>query len=336
MTQFWESRTSDMKQQVRVLGYRNLRRWPQLAMAAICLLAGFSVARAQFLESPMRIAEGPPGQMLVSDSRQDKVFAIDQKRLAPVWSFAVPGTPMAVAFAANLVFIGNASTQNVEVYRLKGTQKGSGKTLEFLFNLGLTPIGVPGNIRTPSDIDLDKDAQLAFVLDSGERKVKVFDFAGNIVSAFPALSDPPLLSPTAIAVDTLRQEVLVSDYGDPNGSFFSTANVPARIMIYTYSGMFLAKIDGGVDTADYQFGRPQGLATDNAGHIFMAESLLGQIYVFDRSNGSVVKKLGGFGDGPGELQLPLDLFIDKHSQDMFVTNNMLRRIEIFRAAGGLQ
>ena len=62
----------------------------RLAAVLLCLLASASVVRAQFLDSPMRIAGGPPGQILVSDSRQDKVFAIDQESLAPVWSFAVP------------------------------------------------------------------------------------------------------------------------------------------------------------------------------------------------------------------------------------------------------
>ncbi len=303
------------------------------AAGILWLVSYACVAAAQFLDSPMRIAEGPPGQMLVSDSRQDKVFAIDETSLAPVWGFDVPGTPMAVAYAANLVFIGNASTHNVEVYRLKGSQKGPGKTLEFFLNLGLAPAGVPGNVQTPSDVDLDKDSQLAFVVDGGERKVKVFDFAGNFVSAFPALGDPPLLSPTAIAVDTLRHEVLVSDYGDPNGSF--TANVPARIMIYSYSGMFLNKIDGGVNNPDYQFDRPQGLATDGQGHIFMAESVAGQVFVLDRTTGAVVNKLGSFGDGPGQLELPLDLILEKNG-DLFVTNNMLKRVEVFRGAGGLQ
>jgi sugar lactone lactonase YvrE len=131
----------------------------------------------------------------------------------------------------------------------------------------------------------------------------------------------------------LRQEVLVSDYGDPNGWF--QVNVPARIMIYSYYGAFLSKIDGGVTNTDFQFERPQGLAADGQGHIFMAESVRGEVFVFDRNAGTVLKKLGSFGDGPGQLELPLDLVLEKNG-DLFVTNNMLRRIEVFRAAGGLE
>ena len=305
--------------------------------AAFCflwLLTLVSVAKAQTMDSPMRIAVGPPGEILVSDSVQRKVLALDTSTLAVDWSFDVQGTPMAVAYAANLIFIGNATTHNVEVYRLKGTPNGPSKTLDFVYNLGLTASGTTGTIRIPSDIGIDKGSGLVFVVDSGERRVKVCDTAGNTVSELPSSTDAPLLSPTAIAVDTTRQEVLVSDYGDPNGSF--KANVPARIMIYSYSGTFLSKIDGGVSDKSAAFDRPQGLATDGAGHIFMAESLRGQVFIFDRATGALVTKLGSFGNKPGELELPLDLIIDKKSGHLFVTNNTLKRIEVFPAAGGLQ
>ena len=81
--------------------------------AAICflwLLGLASLARAQSMDSPMRIAAGPPGEILVSDSVQGKVLALDSTTLTVDWSFDVQGSPMAVAYAANLVFIGNATT----------------------------------------------------------------------------------------------------------------------------------------------------------------------------------------------------------------------------------
>lgn len=311
-----------------------------LAMAA-SLCAAASASQAQTVVTPMRIAEGPPGLVLVSDSRQDKIFAIDEHTLVPEWSFDVPGTPMAVGFAGNLVLIGNATTHNVEVYRLKGAPKGPTKALEFQFNLGRVPAGMPGTIQTPSDLAIDKDARLVFVVDSGERKVKVFDLEGNFMSAFPAEQATPMLSPTAIAVDPLRQEVAVSDYGDPNGSIFSGAAVSARIMVYTYGGQVVRQINGGktngvVVPAEAQFERPQGLCVDSQGRLYMAESVRGEVFVFDRDTGAVTKKLGGFGEGPGQLSLPLDLVMSGKSGDLLVTNSMLGRIEVLHNAGGLQ
>ena len=311
-----------------------LGRLSSLVIATMCFFVWSLPAAAQILESPMRIAEGSPGQILVSDHQQDVVFALDKKTLQVVWSFSLNGTPVAVAQKGNLVFIGNATTRNVEVYRVKTTGGGRNTTLEFVFNLGLTPTGAPGTIQMPSDMALDRNLQFVFVLDSAEKKVKVFDFHGNFVQSLPPAGGTPLLSPTALAVDELRQEVLVSDYGDPNGSF--RANVPARILIYNYSGTLLKQIDGAAADPNAQFDRPQGLATDDLGRIFLAEALVGQVFVFDRESGAVVKKLGSFGEGPGQLELPLDLVLDKKSGDLFVTNNMLKRIEVFRAAGGLQ
>jgi len=311
-----------------------------LVVLAIGLVAFTTVGEAQNLVSPMRIAEGPPGQVLVSDSRQDLVLAMDEDSLAPVWSFSVAGNPMAVGFAANLILIGNASTHNVEVYRLKGAQKGPHKTLEFQFNLGHTPSGTAGTIRTPSDLGVDKDVRLVFVVDSGDRKVKVFTLDGDAVTVFPAEGDegPPLLSPTALAVDPQRREVLVSDYGDPSGSLFSGAAVPARIMVYTYGGQFLRRINGGpvddvVVAPEARFERPQGLAIDRQGRVLMVEAVRGEVFVFDGAGGGLVGKLGVAGDGPGQLRLPLDVVLTG-SGDLLVTNNMNGRVERLAGSGG--
>jgi len=311
-----------------------------LVTSVVYLLALATTGAAQDLVSPMRIAEGPPGQVLVSDSRLDTVFGIDEDSLAPRWTFPVTGNAMAVGFAANLVLIGNETTHNVEVYRLKGAPKGPGKTLEFQFNLGHTPSGTVGTVRTPSDLAVDKRVSLVFVLDSGDRNVKVFDLVGNAVDVFPADGDqgPPLLSPTAIAADPARQEVLVSDYGDPNGSLFSGAAVPARIMVYTYGGQFLRRINGGsvdgvVVPPAAQFERPQGLAVDGQGRVLMVESVRGEVFVFDGATGGLLGKIGTAGEGPGELRLPLDVVLTG-SGDLLVTNGMNGRIERLAGSGG--
>jgi len=302
-----------------------------------------SPAGAQYLDSPMRIAGGPPGQVLVSDSFQSRVYGVDEGSFDPVWSFDVPGKPMAVGFAANLVFVGNATTHNVEVYRLKGAPKGPSKALEFQFNLGGTPAGMPGTIRTPSDLAVDKDAGLVFVVDSGERSVKVFGLDGQPREAFPVPGEPPLLSPTAIAIDPQRQQVVVSDYGDPNGTMTfsgSVAAVPARIMVYTYGGQLVRQINGGrvgtvIVPPEAQFERPQGLAIDTLGRIYVAESVRGEVIVFDGTTGSVVTRLAEFGDAPGQLSLPQDLLIGSKADDLLVTNTMNHRIERLAIAGGL-
>lgn len=313
------------------------RRW-WLVFPVLGVLSLASGVSAQSVEpvmvSPMRIAGGPPGQLLVTDNREDTIFAISEDDLSVLWSFQLASRPMGIAFWANTLFVGNATNQSIDVYKLKGAPGGPGKTLEFQYALGPTVPGQLGNIRIPSDLAVDPSLELVFVVDSGARQVKILDFKGNPVHSFPGTTDPPLLSPVAIAVDPVNKEILVSDYGDPNGAF--SAKAPPRLLIYSYAGILLRQING-YPMADpsREFARPQGLATDGKGKIFMAESVHGEVYVIDRNSGQVTKKISSFGNAPGQLQLPLDLLIREKSGDLFVTNNMCKRIEVFRGEGRL-
>ena len=45
-----------------------------------------------------------------------------------------------------------------------------------------------------------------------------------------------------------------------------------------------------------------------------------------------IASLAGHGTGVGELFLPLDVAIDEYEGDIFVTNNRMGRIEVFRGA----
>ncbi len=116
----------------------------------------------------------------------------------------------------------------------------------------------------------------------------------------------------------------MSDYGDPSGSF--GVNIPARVQIFDYDARDLGGISG-------TFSRPQGLAVDGSGHIFLADAFRGVVLVFDRATGSELKILGGFGSGPGQLFLPWDVVIDGTSKDVFVTSNRPGRVEVFRGGG---
>jgi DNA-binding beta-propeller fold protein YncE len=275
---------------------------------------------------PKRIAEGFPGEVIVSDPSLGGIAALDKRTLEVVCSYSVVGEPLGVAQWRNRLFVGNGATHSVEVYRVT---RGCGK-MNFLYSLGDPQAGQAGFIQTPAGLAIDSQQQLVFVLDSGERTVKAFDVKGNFLYTLPAAGEVPPLSPMAIAVDEGRQQVLISDYGDPGGSFFSGPAAPAQVLIYSQAGTYFGKIDGAG-----RFGRPQGLAVDDLGRIYMAESLLGQVFVIDRSTGNVVNKLGSFGQAPGQLQLPLDVVLDQKSGDVFVTNNMLGRVEVFRGAGRL-
>ena len=315
-----------MRERLRLL--RVIRAAPAVALAL--MLSG--IAWPQSVQNPRRLADGLPGQLLVTDRHFGAIVAVDERTLEPIWSFTLPneGAPFGLATWNRLVYVGNTKTRNVEVYRIVFTPTGD-PSLRFEYNLGGTPPGEIGSIGNPVSIAIDSRERLAFVLDGAVRGIEIFDWQGARVGGFePADETGSLLSPVSVAVDETRCELLVSDYGDPSGSFSSRS--PARILIFDYEGTLLTRITGDGSThATTNFVRVQGVATTTDGRIFAAEPLAGQILVLARETGELLETLGITGDAPGELRLPLDVLLDGRTGDLFVSNNRgARRVETFR------
>ena len=265
------------------------------------------------MESPARLSHGPEGLLLVTDYNTQEVLIMNKKTLKRVRSITVKGRPLGIAWARGRIYVGNESSGSVEVYNPAG---------KWMYTLG----GTPGQIRQPSDIAVDEQLGRVFVVDGYENSVKVFDLEGAEMDSIGSSGAVKLVDPTGITLDAGREEVLISDYGDP------ALDIDAKIFIFGYAGNYLGEIAGDANTT-VRFSRPQGLAVDS-GNIFMVDGMLGQILVFDRESTVMVKTLGEFGTEPGQLQLPLDVVIDLPSGDVYVTNNRAQRVELF-AEGGL-
>jgi DNA-binding beta-propeller fold protein YncE len=175
---------------------------------------------------------------------------------------------------------------------------------------------------------VDTKRRLVFVLDGQGRTVLVYRMNGDLRGTIGrrGTGTEALQNPTGLAVDPLRREVLISDYGDPR-----TSDPPA-IKIFSYGGAFVGAISGKSGMLGRRFSRPQGLAVDGADHVFVTEAVAGEVIVLDRETGATLKTLGALGVGPGELWLPLDVAVDS-DLNVLVVNNRLGRIEIFERGG---
>ena len=265
------------------------------------------------LHSPIRLTMTPEGNLLVSDYQLGMITTVDRKTLKATRWFPVEGKPLGVAYAKGHIYVGNASKKCVEVYARGGKK---------LYQLN-------GVIKQPTDIAIDEKQGLVFVVDGTQKKVKVFNLKGKFIRSFPGLDPDNLVNPTGIAVDPANKEVFVSDYGD------TTKYIYPRIQIFDYDGNLLDTIPGKKGMFGMRFSRPQGLAVDEAGHVFMVDCYSGEIMVFDRYNGSTLKTMAGYGTDPGQLRLPLDIVINPSSKDIYVTNNRSATIEIFENGGVL-
>jgi DNA-binding beta-propeller fold protein YncE len=265
------------------------------------------------LHSPIRLAMTPEGNLLVSDHRLGMILTVDRKSLEATRLFPVEGRPLGVAYARGHIYVGNASKECVEVYARGGKK---------LYQLN-------GVIKQPTDIAVDEKQGYVFVVDGIEKKVNVFNLKGKFIRSFPGLDPDNLVNPTGITVNPGDKEVFVSDYGDVN------KYIKPRIQIFDYQGNLLYTIPGKKGMFGMRFSRPQGLAVDNDGHVFMVDCFSGEIMVFDRYNANLLKKLGGYGTDPGQLRLPLDIVIDPSSKDIYVTHNRAARVDIFKQGGVL-
>jgi DNA-binding beta-propeller fold protein YncE len=307
-------------------------------LTGVALLAGApgSVSEAKppaerlDLQGPMRLALVPGGDIVVSDTRGRSVFWLHGPNLRVESTLVIkdparedPDRPFGVAWGADRLFVGNDTTGDVEVYApgKKGSWTKTGR-------LG----DADGLVPNPSDIAVDEESGLVFVVSTGKRTVMVFDIGGSLVDtiAGPGTAPEGLIRPMGIALDTAGQRVLVSDYDDP---FTGT---PARVQIYDYDGFYLGSISGDPTGAEegFAFFRPQGLAPDGFGHIFLVDSIASQILVFDDDDPfDGVATVGGKGSGPGQLSLPMDVAFDPKTLDLLITDNLNRRIQVFEQGG---
>jgi DNA-binding beta-propeller fold protein YncE len=261
------------------------------------------------MSTPVRVTGTSEGLVLVSDYDKSAVLKLDPVDLRITGTISVSGRPTGLARAGNEVFVGNESKGNVEVYALD-----SGG---YLRRLG----GADHLFGLPNGIAIDAAQGMVFVVDSVARVVKQFNLDGS--SAGADIGGGLLAGPTALIVDAVNQLLYVSDYGAPTSAFGDTPS----IQILNYAGVLVARIEG----TTWNFDRPQGLALNGSGKLFVAEGVAGLVLVFDVTNPLSVVSFPSIGSGA--LNMPLDVYIDPRNNDLFVTSSLNSEVVVYRGGG---
>ena len=262
------------------------------------------------LQSPLRLT-AVPGGLLVSDPRLRMVVQVDPVTLTYGRGIYIDGKPLGVAYFDRFVYVGNATKQTIEVYDGQGGR--------LLSDFGR------GAVTHPSDIAVDQEEALIFVVDGAAKSVKVFDPAGTNVLTIsgPGSTSDRLANPIAVAVDVVRKEVLVSDYGTLGSNGY------ASVKIFGYDGVFRAELSGagncGAGGCTDGFSRPQGLVIGNDGRIYLADALLAKVLVYDRAT---LIRVGEIGDRDF-ARMPTDLAVGVGG-DLFIVANRTQLIRVVR------
>ncbi len=247
------------------------------------------------LRNPNRLATDMAMNLYVADPQAGRIVVFDT---AGQRQLVIANTdPLGVAVdREGRILVGDRRLKSIRVFS---------KTGEAVSTFG------QGRLEQPVDVAVDHASGWVYVADQRRNAILVFDDRGNLLAGGTAWKDQSgapvqLSAPTAIAVDRVRNQVLVADQNHNRVLIFS---IPAASSPRTFT--LTQSIVG--NSSDVRFTRIHGLSVDADGRIYVSDAYDHLIQVVDRE-GNRLGVLGGFGEGPGDLRTPSAVVLDQHKR----------------------
>lgn len=176
--------------------------------------------------------------------------------------------------------------------------------------------GPKRSFGVPYGVALAEDGRL-YVCDLASNKVDVFDEKEEYLFS---ISDPGLVRPTAVAVDSLNSIVYVMD----------TAN--HRLIKFDLQGNLTGYL-GARGTDNGQFNYPTDVDVDDQGNVYVLDSLNARVQVFDVT-GKFLRMFGERGTAEGSFEIPKNLAVGNVDQ-VYVTDALAHKMVVFSSQGEL-
>jgi DNA-binding beta-propeller fold protein YncE len=209
--------------------------------------------------SPIGVALGAGGEVLVTDSELGEVFRLDAEG-RPLGGFGagVLNRPTGIARdpVRGLVYVADTRANDIKVF------DDQGQLLDTIGSRGDTP----GELNSPTYIALAQGR--LYVTDTLNSRVQVFDTEGNAsaVVGQRGLYVGNLARPKGVAVDDEGNLYVVESYYD-------------HLLIFDGEGRLLLPI-GGTGKQPGQFYLPAGVWTDTHDRVYVADMFNGRVSVF--------------------------------------------------------
>lgn len=160
------------------------------------------------------------------------------------------------------------------------------------------------------------DNDRLFVSDPGLRHILVFNSAHK---AEDVITDG-LVSPGSMAIDRENRQLYVSDVELD------------QVLVYDADTFKLKRKIGTTGhnhelTSPGDFAKPTGLAVDNEGTLYVADTLNNRVEIFD-ADGKFISAFGKAGDGPGYFSRPKGVALDGDGH-IWVADGMQDRVQVF-------
>ncbi len=219
-----------------------------------------------------------------------------------VWSVTGPGN-LAVDSLDHLFIaewiIHNYSQSGVQEFTTGGRYLGS-----FGSNSGhVSPL--PATFVNPSGIAVDPEGHV-YVTDTGNVRTQVFTNDRTYLYQWPSQGN-------SIAIDSFGHAFEVEEGG--------------VVRKYTTGGVELAHW-GSVGSGPGQFLRPQGLAVDARGRVYVTDTGNNRVQVFT-NDGVFLTQWGNLGEGPGQFHWPMGIGIGPDGR-VYVSDSFNNRVQVFQ------
>ncbi len=172
-----------------------------------------------------------------------------------------------------------------------------------------------GGLNWPLGAATSPDGDKVYVVDSNNKKIKVFSATGDNEGSF----GKDLSNPLWAAVNS-KGQVYVSDRS------------MAAVSVFDAKGKFVEKF-----TPRAQAGftwSPLGIAFDGKDNLYVTDATKGKhrVLVFDR-NGYLKIEFGREGSGQGEFSFPNGVAVDNKTGRIFVADSNNARVQVFDSKG---
>src|SRR6202162_5181646 len=160
------------------------------------------------------------------------------------------------------------------------------------------------------------DNDRLFVSDPGLRHVLAFDAAHKAEEVITE----GLVSPGSLAIDRENRLLYVSDIELDQVLVYDADTLKLKRKIGTTGHNHVLPSPG-------DFANPTGLAVDQEGNLYVADTLNNRIEIFD-ADGKFISAFGKSGDGPGYFARPKGVAIDGDGH-IWVADGMQDRVQVF-------
>lgn len=264
--------------------------------------------------SPSDIALSPTGAVYVVDGLNHCIKSFDSngKFLA---AFGQKGSadgqfnyPLGLTVGASgKVYVADSGNHRIQIFDPAG---------QFLAKIDLPSRN--GKLADPTDLVADEPAHACFIVDNDNHRILHYDLPTlklKQILGTPGTKRREFHYPFAIA-QTRERDLCVVDV------------LNTRVQVLNPEGLFVTFIgDWGVDKG--QFYRPKGIAIDDQDHVYVSDSYLGVVQIFD-TTGRFLELVTDPDTGKvKKFTTPMGLGVDSQRR-LYVVEMTLNRVGVFR------